>query len=75
MHYSGGFRNLERGAQPLAREAPPQIFGLPRPLPVTLAVRTEATLGLVKCLEISKELIRKCVTMPAWLLLLHAIPA
>ena len=24
----------------------------------------EATLGLVKCLEISKELIRECVTMP-----------
>ena len=44
-----------------------QILGLPRPLPVTLAVRTEyleATLGLVKCLEISKELIRECVTMP-----------
>ena len=40
---------------------------LPRPLPVTLTVRTEyleATLGLVKCLEISKELIRECVTMP-----------
>ena len=58
---SGGFRNSERG---LAR---PQIWGLPRPLPVTLAVRTEyleATLGLVKCLEISKELIRECVTMP-----------
>ena len=44
-----------------------QIFGLPRPLSVTLEVRTEylkATLGLVKCLEISKELIRECVTMP-----------
>ena len=40
---------------------------LPRPLPVTLEVRTEyleATLGLVKCLEISKEPIRECVTMP-----------
>ena len=66
MH-SGGFRNSERGVQSLAREARPQILGLPRPLPVTLAVRTEyleATLGLVKCLEISKELIRECVTMP-----------
>ena len=31
--------------------------------------------SLVKCLEISKELIRECVTMPAWLLLLHATPA
>ena len=62
---SGGFRNSERGVQPLAREARPQIFGLPRPLSVTLEVQTEylkATLGLVKCLEISKELIRECVT-------------
>ena len=36
-------------------------------------VRTEyleAILGLVKRLEISKELIRECVTVPAWLLLL-----
>ena len=58
----------ERGVQPLAREARPQIFGLPRPLSVTLEVQTEyleATLGLVKCLEISKELIRECVTMPS----------
>ena len=64
---SGGFRNSEWGVQPLAREARPQIFWLPRPLSVTLEVRTEyleATLGLVKCLEISKELIRECVTMP-----------
>ena len=30
---SGGFRNLERGVQPLAREAHPKILGLPRPLP------------------------------------------
>ena len=40
---------------------------LPRPLSITLAVRTEylkATLGLIKCLEISKELICECVTMP-----------
>ena len=64
---SGGFRNSERGVQPLAREARRQIFGLPRPLSVALKVRTEyleATLGIVKCLEISKELIRECVTMP-----------
>ena len=57
---SGGFRNPERGVQPLAREERPQILGLPRPLTVTLEVRTEyleATLGLVKCLEISKELV------------------
>ena len=32
---SGGFRNLERGVQPLAGEAQPKIFGLPCPLPVT----------------------------------------
>ena len=65
--HSGRFRNSERGVQPLARKARPQILGLPRPLPVTLEVRTEyleVTLGLVKCLEISKELIRECVTMP-----------
>ena len=43
------FRNLERGVR---------IFGLPRSLLVTPDVRTkylEATLGLVKCLEISHE--------------------
>ena len=64
---SGGFRNSERGVQPLACEARAQIFGLPRPLSVMLEVQTEyleATLGLVKCLEINKELIRECVTMP-----------
>ena len=64
---SSGFRNSERGVQLLACEARPQIFGLPRPLLVTLEVWTEylkATLGLVKCLEINKELIRECVTMP-----------
>ena len=59
----GGFR---KGGRPLAREAHPKIFGLPRPLLVTLKVRTEleATLGLAKRLEISKELIRECVTVP-----------
>ena len=64
---SGRFRNSERGVKALACEARLQILGLPRPLSVTLAVRTEyleATLGPVKCLEISKELIRECVTMP-----------
>ena len=49
---SGRFRNLERGGSKIV---------LPRPLPVTLEVRTEyleATLdlGLAKRLEISKEL-------------------
>ena len=32
---SGGFRNLERGVQPLAREAQPKMVGVPHPLPVT----------------------------------------
>ena len=67
LQFSGGFRNSERGVQPLARKARRQIFGLPRPLSVALEVRTEyleATLGLVKCLESSKELIRECLTMP-----------
>ena len=71
---SGRFRNLERGVQPLACEVYPKIYGLPRLLPVTwmhclkqLEVRTEylkATLGLVKHLQISKELICECVTVP-----------
>ena len=30
--FSGGFRNLERGVQSLAREAHPKIFWLPCPL-------------------------------------------
>ena len=46
----------------------PKIFGLSRPLPVTLAVRTEyleaTTPSLTQMLEISKELIRECVTVP-----------
>ena len=76
MIISGGFGNSERGVQPLARVARRQIFGLPRPLSVALEVRTEyleATLGLVKCLESSKELIRECATMPGCccMLLLH----
>ena len=32
---SGGFRNLEKGVQPLARKVQPKIWGLPRPLSVT----------------------------------------
>ena len=63
---SRGFRNLERGVQLLAREARPKIFGLPRPLPVTLAVSAdylEATLSRPSR-EISKELIRERVTVP-----------
>ena len=45
----------------------PANFCVATPTSVTLEVRTEyleATLGLVKCLEISKELIRECVTVP-----------
>ena len=61
---SGRFRNLERGVQPrVARKAHPKIFGLPRQLPV-MFMKSEATPGLVKRLEISKELIRECVTVP-----------
>ena len=48
------------------RKACPKILELPRPLAVTLEVQTEyleATLGLAKHLEISKELIRECVTV------------
>ena len=58
---SGGFRNLERVVQPLAHNVHPKICGLPPPTFGHMKVRTEyleATLGLVKCLEISKRLIR-----------------
>ena len=40
---SGGFRNLERGVQPLAREAQPKIFGLPRPLLVNTCIEVLST--------------------------------
>ena len=69
---SGGFRNLERGVQ----RSEAENFGVATPTSAH-TVRTEyleATLGLVKRLEISKELIRECVTVP-WLLLLHATAA
>ena len=56
--WSGGFR---KGGFNYWR-ARPKIFGLPRPLSVTEYL--EATLGLVKRLEISKELICECVTVP-----------
>ena len=36
MVSSGGSRNLERGVQPLVHEGHPKIFGLLRPLLVTL---------------------------------------
>jgi len=63
---SGGFRNLERGVQPLAHEAHPKFWGA-TPTSGHVTVQTEylkATLGLVKRLEISKELIHECVTVP-----------
>ena len=50
----------------MAREARPKIW-VATPILVKLEVRTEyleATLGLVKRMEISKELIRECVTLP-----------
>ena len=61
--HSGGFRNPEKGVQPLG--SAPANFWVVTPTSGTLEVRTESTLGLVKCFEISKELIHKCVTMPS----------
>ena len=64
---SGGFRNLERGVQPLACKAHPKILGVATPTSSHVNVWTEyleATIGLVKRLEISKELIHECVTVP-----------
>ena len=63
---SGRFRNLERGVQPLARKAQPKILGLPSPLLARKCPSwvSRSNLGLVKCLEISKKLIRECVTVP-----------
>ena len=74
LHPSGGFRNLERKVQPLVCDfwvATPNYSHvnafMTRVASRYSVVRTEhleATLGLVKCLEISKELIRECVTVP-----------
>ena len=53
---SGGFRNLERGVQPLACEVHPKNFKVAMPTSGHVKVRTkylEAILGLVKRLEIS----------------------
>ena len=55
--YSGGFRNSERGG-----------FQVATPTSGHVKVRTEyleATLGLVKRLEIGKELMREYVTVPS----------
>ena len=65
---SGRFRNSERGGG----------GQVATPTSGHVKVRTEyleATLGLVKCLEIGKELIRECVYNGARLLLLHATAA
>jgi len=45
---SGGFRNLERGVQPLARKAHPEIVGLPRPLPVMFKNSWKSELNILK---------------------------
>ena len=63
---SGGFRKLERGVQPLARSTP-ENFRVAMATSSNINIRTknlEPTLGLVKHLEISRELIRECVTVP-----------
>jgi len=69
MCYSGRFRNLERGFSHWHTKPTRKFWGVPHPLPVTWMhhVQTEyleATLGLVKPPEISKELICKCVSVP-----------
>ena len=58
---------IQKGGSATGAQSAPANFGVVTPTSGTLEVRTEyleATLGLVKCLEISKELIRECVTMP-----------
>ena len=67
--FSGRFRNLEGGVEPLPRaRSGAENFGIATPTFGHVNVRTEyleATLGLVKHLEISKVLIRECVTVPS----------
>ena len=63
--YSGGFKNLEREVQPLAHVAKPKILRChahfrSRKRPNWIS---RSNFGLVKCLEISKELIHECLTM------------
>ena len=61
---SGGFRNLERGFFQVATPTSGCHTHFRSRWQSELNIYLEATLGLVKCLEISKELIRECVTMP-----------
>ena len=58
---SGGFRNLERGVQSEKSWIATPTSGHGS---VAIISMLEATLALVKRLEISKELIRECVTVP-----------
>ena len=76
LHPSGGFRNLEGGVQPLVCDfciATPNsghvnafMTRVASRYSVVRTEQLEATLGLVKCLEIMqyKELIRECATVP-----------
>ena len=75
---SGRFRNSEREGSATGAQSAVEKFWDATPTSGHVKVRTEyleATLGLVKRLEISKELIRERVTIYAWLFLLHATAA
>ena len=64
---------IQKGGSATGAQSAPENVWVATPASGHVKVRTEylgATLGLVKRLEISKELIRECVT--AWLLLLHS---
>jgi len=59
-NFSSGFRNSERGVQRTRKV----LVTTPTSGYVKSELYLEATLGLVKRLGISKELIRECVTVP-----------
>ena len=60
-------QKFRKGGSVTGARSPAENFGVATPTFGHVNVRTEyleATLGLVKRLEISKELIRECVTVP-----------